>query len=106
MRSHTTSHRLFVSIPQTLPVMTISINHLPPEVLGGIFVYANTYDLALRDHELENDFNWKALKPSHVCRYWRRTALNTPRMWTEITVGRGRLFSNHSKPGNARLVAA
>lgn len=75
---------------------------IPSEVLSHIFVCAMTYDLSWGDFGLDNEFDWKALRLSHVCRYWRDVALDTPRMWTEIRVGRA--HSECNRRTNIELV--
>ncbi|KZT12621.1 uncharacterized protein LAESUDRAFT_8622 [Laetiporus sulphureus 93-53] len=57
-------------------------NGLPAELLADIFTRnASAYDARLGE---QDDLSWARV--SHVCRYWRNAALETPRMWTRITV--------------------
>ncbi|GJE90032.1 F-box protein [Phanerochaete sordida] len=66
-----------------------TINRLPPEVLGEIFVLvAQSYaENEYFDRHHSNDFGWLAV--AQVCQRWRRVALDTARVWSFIPL-RGR----------------
>ncbi|KAF5316803.1 hypothetical protein D9619_006192 [Psilocybe cf. subviscida] len=51
------------------------ISKLPVEVLLEIF------DLVIEDSDLMMEWYQEV---THVCRYWRQLAINTPRLWTDI----------------------
>jgi len=63
------------------------VNHLPPEILAHIFEAVQIcWNLTLRPFGKETKRANEWLRVTHVCRYWRRVALSTPSLWTNIVL--------------------
>ncbi|KAG8761913.1 hypothetical protein FRC12_009268 [Ceratobasidium sp. 428] len=60
-------------------VVLAGVNRLPPEILARIFRFSRTCCAHDRGHQISG--------LASVCRYWRRTALNTAHLWTHIDIG-------------------
>ncbi|KAJ3556786.1 hypothetical protein NM688_g1832 [Phlebia brevispora] len=59
------------------------IAHLPPELMSKIFEeYVADHWRAIDCYKIFNHYEWLVIL--HVCRGWRRLALDTPGVWTSI----------------------
>ncbi|KLO18137.1 hypothetical protein SCHPADRAFT_899948 [Schizopora paradoxa] len=59
----------------------VNISHLPVETLSYIFL------ICVKTSEID-DRSWNALRLSHVCRSFRRAALDYPTLWTTLVSSR------------------
>ena len=66
------------------------VNQLPPEILAHIFkavqIRRNLTSFPPRPFGRDTKRANEWLKVTHVCRYWRRVALSTPSLWTNIVL--------------------
>ncbi|KAH8091684.1 hypothetical protein BXZ70DRAFT_476311 [Cristinia sonorae] len=60
------------------------IARLPSEILADIFAWCISITPVRRGHSTLSH-SW--IMVTHVCHYWREVALNTPRLWSNITFG-------------------
>ncbi|KAI0919604.1 hypothetical protein AcV5_001625 [Taiwanofungus camphoratus] len=70
--------------PQTLDVLynsSLPVNQLPNELLVEIFSCVK---------ERDGDMQW--MKFTGVCGYWRAVAVSTPKLWSQIDLGKGVAF--------------
>ena len=79
------------STPQNVPLPDghCQINQLPHEILSIIFKYSFEQKERCYNHEtlfLVSEILAFELQISHVCRLWRNIALDTPSLWTNISV--------------------
>ena len=57
-------------------------NRIPPEVLSEIFLTVALHSKADDDDD-DEDLEW--IRVTHVCRYWRKTALDCLELWTNLS---------------------
>ena len=78
-----------IDIKTRLNTMT-PVARLPPELLSNVFTLlaAQNYEVrhanAMYSIDTNQTNSW--IRVAHVCRYWRATALATPRLWSYIVV--------------------
>ncbi|KIP05545.1 hypothetical protein PHLGIDRAFT_56682, partial [Phlebiopsis gigantea 11061_1 CR5-6] len=60
----------------------LTINRLPPELLGEILLY---WMETAKGQSATTDRKWT--KIAHVCHHWREVALSSPRLWSSFTLG-------------------
>lgn len=69
----------------SLATGTTHINHFPPELLAHVFGYLLDPVQELFPFPLPTSFHdWRVV--THVCWYWRTTALSTPALWPRIHI--------------------
>lgn len=67
--------------PLQLPMKADWLSRIPPEITGHIFCLCRG-DLASYDN-----VDYGPLLVMHVCRLWRRIAIGTPELWTDVALG-------------------
>lgn len=71
-----------------LNLNTVSpINTLPPEILSNIFLFLMLTTSFVRDSFDSHGRAHQWLRCTHVCRHWRQVALQSPILWSFITLG-------------------
>ena len=64
-----------------IPTTTAQIDRFPPEMLVAIFVHLSKPDLwGLKP----SSFILDLVSVTHVCKFWRQVAIDTPDLWSEI----------------------
>ena len=65
----------------------VTINQLPPEVLGEVFLHLRP---AVRKGPGQPRSTFPSFKGlfavTHVCRYWRSTAIASPELWSQLNI--------------------
>lgn len=62
----------------------LPIHTLPPETLATIFCMVQPQVTSVRPSSRKNYRDWFVF--SHVCRYWRETAISCPSLWCHIDI--------------------
>lgn len=62
----------------------VTISRLPPEILSEIFIFTAIASVKTNDNEIETFTPRWIESTSHVCQYWRNTALGCPELWSGI----------------------
>ncbi|THH04775.1 hypothetical protein EW146_g10086 [Bondarzewia mesenterica] len=78
----------------------LPICRLPPEIISRIFLLINdpptrfTHRPSRRISPIPTTFSLGWIQVTHVCRYWRRVALENPSLWTRICFVLGRNWTD------------